>query len=225
MNGPRTPRSTALASSGAGAASFAASAAGHALALWLLGGVVLAPGEREPALRARRGEGGDGLVVQLVRLREIRSTIEAGPEPEPVRRRPEDVPQTSDPPPSPPEPVPADVEAEPPPAPAEPPADADAPAPERLAGVRTGLAGAGAIRPRYPRSCRRAGHEGVALLRLEVSRDGLVFGASLLRSAGCPELDRAALEAAREARLRPPETSRGDAVAATVDLPVRFELR
>lgn len=78
--------------------------------------------------------------------------------------------------------------------------------------------------PAYPESARRQGVEGVTTLRFRVQTDGTVGEMSLVRSAGHPDLDRAAMEAVKKWRFEPARRGR-DAVVVWVTLPVRFELR
>ncbi len=79
-------------------------------------------------------------------------------------------------------------------------------------------------RPAYPETARRAGVEGVSVLRFEVLADGKVGGVMVERSAGHQDLDRAAIAAVRTWRFEPARRG-ADAVAVWVMLPVRFELR
>jgi protein TonB len=81
----------------------------------------------------------------------------------------------------------------------------------------------GALRPVYPASCRRQRHEGLAVVRVRVEADGRPGKVELVESAGCPELDRAALEAVRRARFRPARR-RGSPVPWTIEQPFRFRL-
>lgn len=77
--------------------------------------------------------------------------------------------------------------------------------------------------PRYPESARTAGIEGVSLLRFVVLADGLVGAVNVEKSAGHPDLDRAAIDAVKTWRFEP--ARRGvEAVAVWVTIPVRFEL-
>jgi protein TonB len=79
-------------------------------------------------------------------------------------------------------------------------------------------------RPRYPDSARRQGIEGEALLRFHVMTDGHVESVTVSRSAGHPELDRAAVDAVKTWRFEP--ARRGEEkVAVWVTLPVRFSLQ
>jgi protein TonB len=84
--------------------------------------------------------------------------------------------------------------------------------------------GAGIPEPRYPASCRRLGHAGTAVVRVEVGADGRPGRADIVRSAGCAELDRAALDALRRSRFRPARRG-GVAVASVLEQRIRFQLR
>jgi len=86
-----------------------------------------------------------------------------------------------------------------------------------------GLAESGSLRAGYPASCRRLGHQGVVVVRLIVGADGKVRHAEVTRGAGCPELDRAALEAVLCARFRAARRW-GRPVESTLEQPFRFKL-
>ena len=77
--------------------------------------------------------------------------------------------------------------------------------------------------PRYPESARTAGIEGVSLLRFVVLADGLVGTVNVEKSAGHPDLDRAAIEAVKTWRFEPARRGK-EAVAVWVTIPVRFQL-
>lgn len=78
--------------------------------------------------------------------------------------------------------------------------------------------------PSYPASARRARAEGTTLLRLLVLADGRVGEVMIERSAGHPDLDRAAADAVRRWRFEP--ARRGtEAVPMWLELPVEFRLR
>jgi periplasmic protein TonB len=77
--------------------------------------------------------------------------------------------------------------------------------------------------PHYPESARREGAEGVVTLRFEVLTSGKVGTIQVQRSAGRPDLDRAAVEAVKTWRFDPARRGK-EAVAVWVILPVRFEL-
>lgn len=78
-------------------------------------------------------------------------------------------------------------------------------------------------RPRYPDSARREGIEGETLLRFTVLASGHVASVSVARSAGHPDLDRAAIEAVKTWLFEPARRGK-EAVSVWVTLPVRFQL-
>jgi protein TonB len=80
------------------------------------------------------------------------------------------------------------------------------------------------VTPPYPESARRLGIQGVAQLRFEVLPTGRVGSILVDRSAGHPDLDRAAVDAVRQWRFEPARRG-SEPVAVWVTLPVRFELR
>lgn len=199
---------------------------------------------------AAAGGGGSGFAVRLRpgAAAPVPAVTPPRPEPEPEPElelepelEPEPTPAVTPPRPE-PEPTPA-VEAPAgagPDVPVEParaaPASVSAPAsPEGgPAGAEPDAAGGGpgggggpllgsAPRPRYPDRCRRLGHEGVAVLVVDVAADGTVARVSVARSAGCPDLDRAAEAALREARFEPARRL-GVATASRVEVPVRFRI-
>jgi protein TonB len=77
--------------------------------------------------------------------------------------------------------------------------------------------------PIYPETARRAGWEGRATVRVEVSADGLPISVALEKSSGYGVLDQAALRAVKGWRFQP-RTMGGVAMAGTVDVPVNFTL-
>ena len=78
-------------------------------------------------------------------------------------------------------------------------------------------------RPRYPDSARREGIEGETLLRFQVLQTGRVASVSVSRSAGHPDLDRAAIDAVQSWLFEPARRGK-EAVSVWVTLPVRFQL-
>ena len=111
------------------------------------------------------------------------------------------------PPPSEPEPVP------PPPEPAPAQARIDAPP-----------SATKPIRPAYPTGARQRREEGDVVLQLSISAHGRVTAASVFSSSGYPELDAAALRAAKKARFVPAKSGR-DAVAADARITIEFRLK
>lgn len=78
-------------------------------------------------------------------------------------------------------------------------------------------------KPPYPEQARARKLEGVVFLLVSVDTSGRVTDASIHQGSGHAILDRAALEAVRTWRFTP--ARQGDrAVAATVEIPVRFNI-
>ena len=77
--------------------------------------------------------------------------------------------------------------------------------------------------PHYPEAARREGVEGTVTLRFEVLASGKVGTVQVQRSAGRPDMDRAAVEAIKTWLFEPARREK-EAVAVWVTLPVRFEL-
>jgi protein TonB len=79
------------------------------------------------------------------------------------------------------------------------------------------------VMPAYPATARRLGIEGTTVLRVHVAEDGRVGEIQVQKSAGHPDLDRAAADAIRRWRFDPARRG-NDAVAVWVLLPVEFHL-
>lgn len=78
--------------------------------------------------------------------------------------------------------------------------------------------------PEYPLVARRLGQEGSVVLRVKVDPSGAPAEVHLTQSSGVISLDQAALEAVRRWTFVP--ARRGEeAVAAWVEVPIRFQLR
>ena len=77
--------------------------------------------------------------------------------------------------------------------------------------------------PAYPDVARRLRQEGTVQLRVLVSPSGSASAVSIASSSGVASLDQAALRAVRRWRFKPAQRD-GLAVAATVQVPIRFEL-
>jgi protein TonB len=75
----------------------------------------------------------------------------------------------------------------------------------------------------YPAAARGQGAEGTAVVRFTVMASGRVVSASLVRSAGHPALDAAALGAARG--TMPPAPAGMTQSQVTVTAPLRFDMR
>ncbi len=81
-----------------------------------------------------------------------------------------------------------------------------------------------AIRPTYPIASRRRGEEGTVILDVSVGADGRAAAVTLVSSSSFPDLDRAAVRAAEQARFNP-GTRNGKPVASTARLTLIFRLR
>ncbi len=79
-------------------------------------------------------------------------------------------------------------------------------------------------RPAYPPQARRMGLEGLVILRVQVSAQGLPEQVVLAQTSGIPLLDEAAQRAVQGWKFVP--ARRGDTpIAHVVDVPLRFQLR
>ena len=94
---------------------------------------------------------------------------------------------------------------------------------EALSGLARPLGGY-QIKPRYPESARRAGAQGVTLLRVRVLENGRVGEVNIEQSAGFRDLDFAAMDAVKKWRFDPARRGK-DPVSVWVLLPVKFELQ
>ena len=79
------------------------------------------------------------------------------------------------------------------------------------------------VKPLYPESARKAGAQGITLLKLRVLENGKVGEVQIEQSAGHPDLDMAAAEAVRSWLFEPARMGK-QPVAVWVLLPVKFEL-
>lgn len=77
--------------------------------------------------------------------------------------------------------------------------------------------------PNYPSVSRRLGEQGRALLRVQVRADGTADAVALQTSSGSERLDQAALDAVIKWRFVPAKRG-GQAISATVVVPVRFSI-
>jgi protein TonB len=93
---------------------------------------------------------------------------------------------------------------------------------EALSGLARPLGGY-QVKPRYPESARRAGAQGVTLLRVRVMENGRVGEVIIDQSAGFRDLDFAAAEAVKKWLFEPARRGK-EAVSVWVLLPVKFEL-
>jgi protein TonB len=79
------------------------------------------------------------------------------------------------------------------------------------------------VKPRYPESARRAGVQGVTVLRLRILENGKVGQVFIEQSAGHPDLDLEAADAVKKWLFEPARLGK-QPVAVWVLLPVKFEL-
>lgn len=70
-------------------------------------------------------------------------------------------------------------------------------------GVTTGASIKNVIKPRYPSSCKRRGHEGTTVLEVTILSNGKCSNINTIRSAGCKSLDKAAIKALKKADFIP----------------------
>jgi periplasmic protein TonB len=94
---------------------------------------------------------------------------------------------------------------------------------EALSGLARPLGGY-QVKPRYPESARRAGAQGVTLLRVRVLENGQVGEVNVEKSAGFRDLDFAAAEAVKKWLFKPARRGK-EPVSVWVMLPVKFELQ
>ena len=93
---------------------------------------------------------------------------------------------------------------------------------EALSGLARPLGGY-QVKPRYPESARRAGAQGVTMLRVQVLENGRVGTVLVEKSSGFRDLDLAAMEAVKKWLFEPARRGK-DPVTLEVMLPVKFEL-
>jgi protein TonB len=79
------------------------------------------------------------------------------------------------------------------------------------------------VKPRYPEAARKAGAQGVTLLRVRVLENGRVGEVLIEKSAGFQELDFSAAEAVKKWLFEPARRGK-EPVQVWVLLPVKFEL-
>jgi TonB family protein len=79
------------------------------------------------------------------------------------------------------------------------------------------------VKPLYPESARKAGAQGITLLKLRVLENGKVGEVQIEQSAGHPDLDIAAADAVRRWLFEPARMGK-QPIAVWVLLPVKFEL-
>ena len=81
-----------------------------------------------------------------------------------------------------------------------------------------------AIKPDYPKGARQRGEQGEVILEIRVNAAGIVDRVDIVSSCGFPELDDAAVRAARTARFTPAKSG-GSPVASTARLKLDFKLK
>ena len=94
---------------------------------------------------------------------------------------------------------------------------------EALSGLAHPLGGY-QVKPHYPESARRAGVQGITLLKLRVLENGKVGEVQIEQSAGHADLDNAAVDAVKRWLFEPARMGKIP-VAVWVLLPVKFELQ
>jgi protein TonB len=99
---------------------------------------------------------------------------------------------------------------------------------EKFGGQGGGGAGCAAsvlrgIKPRYPAAARKAGWEGIVLVRVLVDSRGAASMVSIRESSGFPTLDESALQAVKKWRFSPATQGRKP-IASFHDVRVRFHL-
>ena len=80
------------------------------------------------------------------------------------------------------------------------------------------------IKPDYPKGARQRGEQGEVMLEIRVNAAGIVDRVDIVSSCGFPELDEAAVRAARTARFTPAKSG-GSPVASTARLRLDFRLK
>jgi TonB family protein len=93
---------------------------------------------------------------------------------------------------------------------------------EDAAPVRTAPVPLAAPSPSYPAAARASRHQGTVLVRLDVDETGAVTNASVVSGVD-PDIDAAALEAARRMRFEPAREG-GRPIAARIDWLIEFKL-
>jgi protein TonB len=108
------------------------------------------------------------------------------------------------------------------------PASAGSAAPAAGGGSRSGVAKPGILSkvdPVYPEAARKAGLEGTALLRIQISASGRPSDIEIARSTGHATLDQAAVTAVTKWRFVPAkDRNSGRTIACTTTLPISFRL-
>lgn len=79
-------------------------------------------------------------------------------------------------------------------------------------------------KPEYPKAARKRKQEGLVLLDVVVTEDGLATDIELKQSSGYKILDEAALAAVRHWKFTPAQDS-GKSIESRADVPIRFQLK
>ena len=81
-----------------------------------------------------------------------------------------------------------------------------------------------AIRPDYPRGARQRGEQGSVVVEIRVDEKGHVDEVKVVTSSGFPELDEAAVKAAKAAKFSPARSGKSP-VTSTARLKLQFKLK
>lgn len=79
-------------------------------------------------------------------------------------------------------------------------------------------------KPAYPMMAKRRGLEGIVMLAVEINAQGIPQTVAIKQSSGHRVLDDSALSAVRHWRFSPAMRA-GNAVAASIEIPIRFSLK
>ncbi|MDI6732364.1 MAG: energy transducer TonB [Planctomycetota bacterium] len=77
--------------------------------------------------------------------------------------------------------------------------------------------------PSYPRLARLLGQEGLVVLLVEITDDGIVSDIKLIKSTGYKLLDESAIKSVKGWRFIP-ATKNGKTLASRTEIPIRFKL-
>ena len=80
------------------------------------------------------------------------------------------------------------------------------------------------IKPEYPKGARQRGEQGDVVLEIRVNAAGAVDAVKVVGPSGYPELDEAAVRAAKAAKFSPARSGR-ESVASTARLKLQFKLK
>ncbi|MGO2011842.1 MAG: energy transducer TonB [Pseudoalteromonas sp.] len=76
----------------------------------------------------------------------------------------------------------------------------------------------------YPLKAKRRGYQGVAILQIELAKDGAITNLTILKSSGFAELDKAALNNASQWQFHPVIRD-NQTIRARFNVPIEFSLR